>query len=162
MLHFSFSLYATCYEVGELSRCVQEWSKPLWEVDHFGLGPCWLGEVDHFVVEFLGYDMLLHGGAVRLRGSVSPPSECVCLVLISLLVLVVASCLKKLIFYETILTTEPRTIDKFWAQSSIFFKRMSSWCAFLNPHLSYIGVQFKHLAKLGHLSLPTTKLGTVS
>lgn len=115
MLHFSLSLHVTCYEVGKLSRCVQEWSKPLWGVDHFGLGPCWLGEVDHFVVEFLGYDMLLHGGAARLRSSVSPPLQVnvYALVLISLLVLVVASCLIKLIFYKSILTTEPRKFDKF-------------------------------------------------
>ena len=74
------------YEVGDLCRCLHEWSKPLWGVDRCVRGPCWLGELDHFVVGFLGYDMLLHGGAARLRGSISPPSECVCLVLISLLV----------------------------------------------------------------------------
>ena len=50
--------------------------------------------------------MRLHGGAACLRGSASPPSECVCLVLMSLLMLVVVSCLQKNAFLCWLLNLE--------------------------------------------------------
>lgn len=51
------------------------------------------------------------------------------------------------------LTPEPRKINRFWACSLIFFKHISFWCLFLNPHLpsyhSNIGVQILAMFNLG-------------
>lgn len=130
-------------------------------VDHVGLGN-WTILLWDFLVTICFYMGVRHAWEVPspLQVNVSAWS------LFHSWCLVVASCLKKLIFYRLMLITEPRTIDKFWAHSPISSQSMSSWCVFLDPHLiahlSYIGVQFEHVTKLGMLASPTRELGTVS
>ena len=55
------------------------------------------------------------------------------------------------------LAIKPRMTNKLWAWSAISIKHMTSWCLFLDSHLtthhSNIGVQLRHIAKLNTLTL---------
>ena len=162
---FLSPLHVTCYEVGELSRCLQVWSKPLWGVDHFGSGPCWLGELDHFGCVILLVMICAYMG-VRHAWEVPPPLQVnvsawsLCHSWWWLLYLVS----KKMLFYVDYWTQKHWYLSS--TKSNLFQMHVLLVCVFLDPHLithlSYIGVQFVYVTKVGPLTLPTTELGTVS